>query len=190
MMGVMRPQSCHRLGFAHLSEIIIRSSSSWFVTVTLLIVAIYVRPCYTWPVMSFTRQAAVVARLLWRQAGAGYWLRSAPALLVVVNLSLLSPLACLLHCYFLARSAEAAQTAGAGWGQFYLCHLATDSESPDAPPPIEQRSPRAFYELAPALTSLILTPSLLAFPYWPSVRRLRPQTSIAPLMPPPRFAAA
>ena len=136
--------------------------------------------------MSFTRQAAVVARLLWRQAGAGRLLRSIPALLVIVNLSLLSPLACVLHCYFLARSAEAAQTEGL---RFYLCHFAPDSELPDAPPLIEQRFPRAFYEFAPALTFLILPALRLAFPYWSSVRRLRTQTSVAPLTPPPRFAA-
>lgn len=101
------------------------------------------------------------------------------ALLVALELGLLSPLSCVVHCFIQQLIAEHAPAS------FFLCgeHHHAAGHAPASP-----LMPRALYEIV-SLAALLLTlvSLLVAVLTIPRARRLVPQT-LAPPTPPPRLA--
>lgn len=127
------------------------------------------------------------------------WTPRLIALLIALELGLLSPLSCVIHCFVQQMLAERPAIA------FFLCGehrlaapgaqavpFAASSQraTPDPAPPASTIKPRALYELV-ALPSPLLTAVtiLVAVLQLPPVRRLAPQ-ALPPPSPPPRRSPA
>jgi len=104
-------------------------------------------------------------------------------ILVVLELALLSPLSCVLHCliqeWLISQSAT----------NYFLCVLhpgATTDQTATEPTPIETARPRAIYESLPplALALLAIVPLILLVIIIPQSRP--PTCDLSPPTPPPR----
>ncbi len=124
------------------------------------------------------RQAALVGLRLRRVATR--WWPHAVALLIALELGLLSPLSCVIHCAVQRMLAERPALA------FFLCGehgTLAAAATPDAPP---GPTPRASYELLQCTVTLLTVASLLVALLAPHpVQRRRPVT-LPPPTPPPR----
>ncbi|MEM8530583.1 MAG: hypothetical protein AAGF95_07060 [Chloroflexota bacterium] len=113
-------------------------------------------------------------------------LRHAPALLVVLTLAILNPLACLIHCAVVGHARAIARDTS--YSHRFFCDLShveyTESgETPRSPVPI----PRAFYEFIPVAIVLLLLQSGRIVTLLPSRRPTFSQMFFTPPTPPPRF---
>jgi len=136
------------------------------------IVYLVSEPTHNW------RPAALVGLRLRRVAVR--WWPQAVALLIALELGLLSPLSCVIHCAMQRMLAERPALA------FFLCGehgtLAAPA-TPDIPP---GSTPRASYELLQYPLMLLMVTSLLVAVLAPCpVQRCRPVT-LPPPTPPPR----
>ncbi|NWF79346.1 MAG: hypothetical protein HXY37_04760 [Chloroflexi bacterium] len=119
------------------------------------------------------------------------WTPRLVALLIALELGLLSPLSCVIHCVGQQLLAERPAIA------FFLCgeHSQTPAAAPltlfdTSPDPVSQITPRALYEVVALATPLVALVSLLiavliALP----ARRIAPLT-LPPPTPPPRLSPA
>lgn len=143
------------------------------------------------PARAYGVALAVLRRV---QRATATWAPRLVALVIALELGLLSPLSCVIHCFVQQLLAERPAIA------FFLCgeHSQTPatvlSAHPDAPNtpanPASTLTPRALYELVSLATPLVTLVSLLvavliALP----ARRLAPLT-LPPPTPPPRLSPA
>ncbi len=114
----------------------------------------------------------------------GRWIVRLLTILVALELGVLSPLSCVLHCLihdWLRQSATQ---------NFFFCGVYPGDESvqqmPETPVPLAGIQPRAVYEALPPLLLAILFVVLL-ITVLPGIRFLMPATySLPPPTPPPR----
>ena len=114
-------------------------------------------------------------------------LRHTPALLVVLTLAVLNPLACLIHCAVVGHAM--AMVRDTSYSYRFFCDLShvehtENGEASRSPLPI----PRAFYEFIPVAIVLLLLQSSRIVTLLPSRRPTFSQTFFTPPTPPPRFA--
>jgi len=106
------------------------------------------------------------------------------AVLVVIELGLLSPLSCVLHCFFHDLLREHGQNS------IFLCDAPSSSAIPEhelpTSSPIETVRPRAVFETLPPvqMTALVIIVVILLFHL--SSPSLLPRLSCDPPTPPPR----
>ncbi len=120
-----------------------------------------------------------------------HWVPRLVALLIALELGLLSPLSCVIHCLVQQLLAERPAIA------FFLCgeHARAAQDvtvipTGQAEAPATTMTPRALYELVSIIAPLLLLSSLLVtLLFLPPARRFAPLT-IPPPTPPPRLLHA
>lgn len=113
-------------------------------------------------------------------------LKYTPALLVVLTLAILNPLACLIHCTVVGHAMAIARDTNHSYRFFCDLPHVEHTESGEAsrsPLPI----PRAFYEFVPVGIILLLLQSSRILILLPSCHLTFSQTFFTPPTPPPRL---
>lgn len=106
------------------------------------------------------------------------------ALLVALELGLLSPLSCVVHCFIQQLLAERAPIS------FFLCgeHAPPPSGDSADPAPASPLMPRALYELITLVTPLLVAAGMLVATLVPSPLRRPTRLTLPPPTPPPRLS--
>jgi hypothetical protein len=122
------------------------------------------------------------ARSASRRPSPRRWLGRTLVLLVALNLGLLGPLVCVIHCAIHQRLASPHESS------VFLCsgHAASRPAAPVPPPP----TPRALYELVPVALQLLPLFVMAPAPMRPLPMRCLRSITLSPPTPPPRPAQA
>lgn len=106
------------------------------------------------------------------------------ALLVALELGLLSPLSCVVHCFIQQLLAERAPIS------FFLCgeHAPPPGSDSADPAPASPLMPRALYELITLVTPLLVATGMLVATLAPPPLRRLARPILLPPTPPPRLS--